>query len=344
MNGVKVSLLAGTALVGVIGAATVVHAADYPQPQPQIVYQPQPQVVYQPQPVPVPPPPPMPIPPEFEGWYLRGDIGIHQQKVKSLDNLLFATAPGFTFVDQPAFSSGMLFGIGVGYRFNDWMRADVTGEYRGKTAFHALDTFLNGGVVNTNDYTATKTEWLLLANVYADLGTWWCVTPFVGLGFGIADITIGNFRDNNIIAGGGGYATSASKQNFAWAVHAGLAYNVTKNFTVELAYRYLSLGDAESGDIINFDGSNTVNNPMMFKEITSHDLKLGLRWMCCETEPAPVYAQQPVYAQPLPPVYAPPPQPTYTPAPVYAPQPQYVPQPQYAPPPPVYQPPIRRKG
>ena len=50
MNGVKVSLLAGTALVGASCAATTIHAADYPQPPPQIVYQPPPQVVYQPMP------------------------------------------------------------------------------------------------------------------------------------------------------------------------------------------------------------------------------------------------------------------------------------------------------
>ncbi len=51
----------------------------------------------------------------------------------------------------------------------------------------------NAGVVNTNDYTFTKKEWLFLANAYLDLGTWWCITPFIGAGVGVANLTIANY-------------------------------------------------------------------------------------------------------------------------------------------------------
>ena len=74
------------------------------------------------------------------------------------------------------------------------------------------------------------------------------------------------------------FGDNVSKWNFAWAAHAGLAYKVTPNFTVELAYRYLDMGDGLTGDLRRFDGTNTINNPMTFKNITSHDLKLGVRW------------------------------------------------------------------
>lgn len=57
--------------------------------------------------------------------------------------------------------------------------------------------------------------------------------------------------------------------NLAWALHAGVANKVTRNFTVELAYRYLDMGDGLTGDLRTFDG--IVN-------ITLHDLKLGVRW------------------------------------------------------------------
>ena len=82
-------------------------------------------------------------------------------------------------------------------------------------------------------------------------------------------------------------ATTSSKWNFAWALHAGLAYKVTPNFTVELAYRYLDMGDGLTGDLRTFDGTNNINNPMTFKNITSHDLKLGVRW---DLNSPPVYA------------------------------------------------------
>ena len=79
---------------------------------------------------------------------------------------------------------------------------------------------------------------------------------------------------------------TASTWNFAWAAHAGLAYAVSPNFTIELAYRYIDLGNAESGDLASYLGTNTVYNPMEFKHLTSHDLKLGVRWML-QPEPAP---------------------------------------------------------
>ncbi len=41
---------------------------------------------------------------------------------------------------------------------------------------------------------------------------------------------------------GAGFGRNSSQWNLAWALHAGVAYNVSKCFKVELAYRYLDLG------------------------------------------------------------------------------------------------------
>jgi opacity protein-like surface antigen len=229
--------------------------------------------------------------PASDGWYLRGDIGMTNQQVKTLDNVLFATTANLVIHDKN-FEAGMLFGLGAGYRWNNWLRFDVTGEYRGETGFHGFDTWTDTTpAARFNNYTAKKSEWLVLANAYIDLGTWWHVTPFVGAGVGWSQVTIHSFRDAGIDPAGPSptlaYANAASKSNFAWALHAGLAYEVTRSFTVELAYRYVNLGNGITGDIIAFDGTNTVNNPMHFKTITSHDVKFGIRWML---EADPVYA------------------------------------------------------
>lgn len=241
------------------------------------------------------PPPPMYVPPpveDFGGWYLRGDIGISNQRVKRLDNALDATL--ISQRQTLGFDSAGIFGLGAGYRFNNWFRADVTGEYRAGATFSGLDlnTFSNAGVLSygADNYRAIKSEWLFMGNVYADLGTWWCITPFVGVGVGGARVTIANFTDQGLAGPGLGpssaYADTASKWNFAWAVHAGLAYQINPSMTMELAYRYLDMGDGITGDIRPFDGPGAINNPMTFKHITSHDLKLGVRWAL---EPAPSY-------------------------------------------------------
>ena len=228
--------------------------------------------------------PPVYAPPIEEyvasGWYLRGDIGMSNQKVKNLDNLLYSTVTSVNTVHKD-FDSAPFFGLGVGYQFNHWFRADLTGEYRGKANFHGLDIVKSGGNTFTDEYHASKSEWLVLANIYADLGTWYSFTPFVGVGIGASHNTISNFLDVCTTCVGGGVATgaTASKWNFAWAVHAGVAYKVNSQLSIEFAYRYVSLGDAMSGDLIRFDGVNQFNNPMEFKNITSHDLKLGVRWL-----------------------------------------------------------------
>lgn len=263
-------------------------------------------------------PPPMiykaaPVVQEFSGWYLRGDIGMTNQKVKELDYFRFATTPGFAWLDKGGFDAGLMVGIGAGYRFNDWFRMDVTGEYRGKTDFRALDRY-DGPF--SNEYTGVKSEWLFLANAYLDLGTWWCITPFVGAGFGVVNINIEHFRDTNVIAGGGGFADSGSTTNFAWALHAGLAYQVNKNFAVEFAYRYLNLGDGVTGTFYNLNGA-TANQVVTFKDITSHDFKLALRWSLGDFETGPAFVQ-PAYAPP-PAVYSQPP--VYSPAPLAPPPP-----------------------
>ncbi len=249
-------------------------------------------------------PPPMyaPAPPaDFGGWYLRGDIGFSNQSVKRLSNVLDSTL--LTQDQRLDFSTAGTFGIGVGYQFNNWFRADVTGEYRGKSSFSGLDvnTFNYGGFVHNgaDKYTGDKSELLFLANAYVDLGTWWCVTPFIGAGIGTSRVTISGFTDQGLTDAVVGFpatygaspgvalADRASKWNFAWAVHAGLAYRVSPSVTLEVAYRYVDLGDGITGDIRTYQGVNSVYNPMTFKDITSHDLKFGVRWDL--DSPAPAY-------------------------------------------------------
>jgi opacity protein-like surface antigen len=239
------------------------------------------------------PPPQYYAPPaqDFGGWYLRGDIGFSNQKVDRLNNALDATTT--TSVQDLSFNTAGIFGAGVGYQFNHWFRADITGEYRGNSDFSGTDQITYPGGVGTDVYHATKSEWVALANAYVDLGTWWCITPFVGAGVGAARVSIANFTDQGIANNGGGalpglaLADNVAKWNLAWALHAGVAYKVNPNFTVELAYRYLNMGDGMTGDLRTFDGTNNVYNPMTFKNITSQDLMLGVRW---NLESPPVYA------------------------------------------------------
>jgi len=223
---------------------------------------------------------------EFSGWYLRGDVGLTNARTKGLFNVLYDT-PGTSVQTVGAgFGGSTLFGVGVGYQFGGWFRADITGEYRSKASIHGLDIVrFNGLPVGTDEYRGNKEEWLALVNLYADLGTWWCITPFIGVGIGGAKTTISSFLDVNTPNAGVAYALDQSTYTFAYALHAGLGYKVSNSLTMELAYRYVHFGDVLSGDLRTYTGINNVNNPMHFNGVSSHDLKLGVRWTCCEPPP-----------------------------------------------------------
>jgi len=244
------------------------------------------------------PPPQMYAPPpveDFGGWYLRGDIGMTNTNLKSLHNDLYGTLPATAVVQRngQGFASGMSYGVGVGYQFNNWFRADITGEYRGKVKFSGSDFITyNPGGFQSNTFDGGYKSWVGLVNAYVDLGTWWCVTPFVGAGVGFANVTTTGIMDTSLSNGAPGtyFADGASKTNLAWAAHAGLAYKVNNAFTVELAYRYLDMGTAVHGLGRSYDGTNAGQSSFQYRNLTSQDVRLGVRW---NLDAAPAYAPPP---------------------------------------------------
>jgi opacity protein-like surface antigen len=250
MRSVKLLIAAGAASL----MSTAAFAADMPiMPPPPAMYAPPPQPCC-----------------DFGGWYLRGDIGFSNQQVKDMKLNNPAAYSGLSSFEQTTnFDAAPTFQVGVGYQFNNWFRADVTGQYRGKSNFN---------------------------------GTWWCVTPFIGAGVGAARVSINGFTDtgaNNanftalgvpVVSGPpvASFATAASgsQWNFAWAIHAGIGYKISPNATLEFAYHYVNLGDGITGVASTFDGSSS-GHVFKFNDITSHDLTLGVRWNF-DTPPAPV--------------------------------------------------------
>jgi opacity protein-like surface antigen len=207
------------------------------------------------------------------------------QQTNSLTNVVApGTSVGTRFL---SFDSAPLYSLGAGYQFTNWLRVDATGEYRGASHFHGQQVAVFSPVILPDDYNASKSEWLFLANAYVDLGTWWCITPYIGAGIGTSRNSISSFVDIGATqAGLGGgsilsttYADNASKWNLAWAAYAGLAYQDTPNLALELTYRYVNLGTATTGPTQSFDGVTVVNgHPFNFGTITSQDIMLGFRW------------------------------------------------------------------
>ncbi|MGV6871650.1 outer membrane protein [Pseudochelatococcus sp. B33] len=167
-------------------------------------------------------------------FYLRADAGFGALTAGSA-----LTANGRF---NPGLSGPFIAGAGVGYRFGYVLRADVTAEYRSRADIHTADGVrarLSGATV--------------LANLYADIGTWHGVTPYVGAGAGVAwNRLAGAFGDRD-------------RTNFAWALGGGFAVEVTPQVSLDISYRYLHTGAVRSPTLA-------------LRESGSHDVRIGLRW------------------------------------------------------------------
>ena len=280
MRSLKVALFAGAALAA---AFTSAQAADLP---PVMQARPIAPVVVE----------------EFSGgWYLRGDIGVGAQKFKEFDHTQTNNAfvwPASWRIDQKEMGDAFFIGGGFGYQWNSWLRFDATAEYRAKTRFKAIGSyteFCPGGRC-FDVYDGNHSAIVVLANAYIDLGTWMCLTPFIGGGVGFAQHRVSALTDVGFISNGTtgfGYGQNDfTETKFAWALHAGVAYNVNNNFKMELAYRYLNMGNVNTGIIdCASGGCSTGAGPRAFytfREMDSHDVKFGMRWMLAP-ESAPAY-------------------------------------------------------
>ena len=98
---------------------------------------------------------------------------------------------------------------------------------------------LNG---DGDSYQGYIKSWVFLANAYVDLGTWNCFTPYVGAGVGGAYNQLVDFVDMGIGTTGVGFGRNSANWSLAWALHAGISYDLSKSLKVDLAYRYLNYG------------------------------------------------------------------------------------------------------
>ncbi|MCA3597188.1 MAG: porin family protein [Methylobacterium sp.] len=235
-----------------------------------------------------PPPPPMLAPPPAQidvgsGFYLRGDVGAALQDHSRLD-LVPPVANSSTL--QSSLKSAAFVGVGVGYQFNPFFRTDATIEYRASSRFSTTRQVTGlppPDPVGWNITRGNLSGVVGLANAYVDLGTWNRITPFIGGGIGFATMMTSDVKDAGFgaFAGGSGSASTRTETRFAWAIHAGLGYDLTTNIKAEAAYRYLNIGDVTTGRIVCTVPCTTIN--ARIKNLESHDLKVGLRYVFADT-------------------------------------------------------------
>ena len=294
-------------------------------------------------------PPPMtfpasqsPITEVGSNWYLRGDIGfdVDQAPSFSMAAISMPTGAGFLPFSSSLGSSrphdDFSADIGVGYRYNNWLRFEGTYEYRTAASGKNMNSVLCptaltpapiGGPTPTGyvyDQTGadtsvctgaldlTRRNSTALAAAYLDLGNYWGVTPYVGGGIGLnANMISGNVgytvnstgspysADLTAPSGARHGSASVAEPNgrdhhpaqhrlhqpelepldsasthytMAWALMAGLGFQISPSATLDVGYRYLNAGTSTL--LVTPQTGASVKLPNV-----SQDIRIGIRYM-----------------------------------------------------------------
>lgn len=232
------------------------------------------------------------------GWYLRGDVSyIAKDRVGSIDYRTFDPTPPGSYTDAVFATRGLgtdvAFAGGFGYHFNDWLRADATvegfrGDFNGTTTSAVPCA---GGLAGTTCRTENSAKFSsigVMANAYADLGTYSGFTPYVGAGLGSTRVSWSDVADSSYCVGATCASTAAvgSSQHsgedswrFTYAVMAGVAYDISKNLKLDLGYKYRHI---KGGDMYGWSAADTAAGASGIQGRDSgfdtHEVKVGLRY------------------------------------------------------------------
>ncbi|MCO5397566.1 outer membrane protein [Ralstonia soli] len=203
-----------------------------------------------------------------EGYYGAARIVGAKHKANNMD----ATArPGIGSFVQMDDSANLVTGsFALGYDFGNGWRTE--GEY----TLPRNDTFTSGSSAfpsyNQNNIRSQR----VMANVYRDFAVAKNVSVYAMGGLGLASLKSGGSQ-NNPNTGVNNPFNSSSQTNLAWSLGAGVSYSPMKKVNLDLGYRYVDMGKAESGWNA-FRNARGLQDEMMRANLVSHEIYLGARY------------------------------------------------------------------
>lgn len=216
------------------------------------------------------------------GWYLRGDVGYGFERETDFTYDVFENnGLNRTNIFNGEFEDirtdgAFQVGIGAGYQFTDFFRADATLNYWKED----LDAVGNG--VLSMEPSAEIFE--AMGNVYVDLGTFVGLTPYVGAGVGAVhveydpDCLYGTLSCESVP--GLSYEGGADWR-FAYSLMAGLSYDMSKNLKLDIGYKYLDAEGGEAATASYYTTSPTGPTTEIVAEddgFTRHSITAGIRY------------------------------------------------------------------
>lgn len=227
-------------------------------------------------------------------WYLRGDLDYHRIKLR---DTIYAVSGGTSTFATSSLKDSWSLGGGIGYNISKNFRVDLTADYWMKSNFRGSTVGTCGAppvACNSTD-TSSLSALVVLANAYADLGTYNGITPYVGAGVGVAHINWTDLSndDGTAITVHGGQKSMRG----AIALMAGASYCLSDRLELDGGYRFTRIGGGAMFGFANNAG------PGYDKGFDVHEARAGLRYSFGGSNARCAAAPQVVEYQPEPAVY-----------------------------------------
>jgi len=206
----------------------------------------------------------------FELGYSRSVNADFQDKDFNRDGVICGDGPCNTPGTFKDVGKSAVFGAGVGNRFSEHVRGDLSLTYR---PGYKLDKTDAGSP--PAQFKADVKSLAFMANGYWDfpLDGW---APYLGFGLGISSNTVGSMSGND----GATFSVSTSSRTTtsgAWAFMAGLSVPLS-GLTLDFGYRYIDLGNIETGSgrfsFMGFSGPYSGASGWL----RAHELTLGFQF------------------------------------------------------------------
>jgi len=181
------------------------------------------------------------------GLYVGGNIGLSM--MRDVDTDYFVVPVNFKF--EPGYALGAVVGYGHNY-----FRGEAELMYQ-KSNLDKADITGFGEVGASGDVSNLA----FLLNGYFDIKNPSIVTPYLTAGIGVSRVDVDSIKILGLPI-----TTKKSYDDtvFAYQVGAGVGFDVTKNITIDLKYRYFGTSD------VKIDSEKFTN--------ASHNIYLGMRY------------------------------------------------------------------
>jgi opacity protein-like surface antigen len=167
-----------------------------------------------------------------ENIYVGGGVGVFTaQSFKEIDNHPYLKG-------KPKGKPPVLYNLFLGYKFNQYLRADINGQYR---ELNYTSSKNSGGVTESSKQKIKNLSVFL--NGYVDAPNNTIFVPYLTAGIGCSRNNPGDLKSRVIsLPAFDVDAKGKNTNSFAWTVGFGTRIKIYKNIDADLSYRYADLG------------------------------------------------------------------------------------------------------